>query len=158
MIRFALRCENGHAFESWFQSGPAFDAQAAAGLIACPICPSSVVTKAIMAPAVTRNARDMAPVANPAPAEPSGAEKATDVALLGEADVDRRAMIVELRRRILEHSADLGGNFAEEALKIHQGLSTDRPIHGQASMEEARLLLEEGVNIMPIPNLPGELN
>jgi hypothetical protein len=159
MIKYALQCEDGHTFESWFQSGPAFDAQASSGLIGCPVCQSSAVTKAIMAPALTRGGREMAPVVTGAPVESSVVNKGTtDVALLGPADAERRAMIVELRRRILEHSSDLGAKFAEEALKIHHGLVADRPIHGQATLEEARLLLEEGVNVMPIPNLPGELN
>ncbi|MGO9674714.1 MAG: DUF1178 family protein [Methylocella sp.] len=157
MIKYALHCANGHAFESWFQSGPVFDAQAASGLVSCPVCQSSAVVKAIMAPAVARSDRDGAPVICDAPAPPD-ATKGQNVALLSAADAERRATIVELRRRILEHSVDLGAKFAEEALKIHQGIVPDRPIHGQASFEEARALIEEGVDIMPIPRLPGEFN
>jgi len=157
MIKYALHCANGHAFESWFQSGPVFDAQAASGLVSCPVCQSSAVAKAIMAPAVARGDRGAAPIIRDAPAQPDAAE-GSNLALLSAADAERRAAIVELRRRILEHSADLGAKFAEEALKIHQGLVPDRPIHGQASVEEARVLIEEGVNIMPIPRLPGEFN
>ncbi len=157
MIKYALHCANGHAFESWFQSGPIFDAQAASGLVSCPVCQSSAVAKAIMAPAVARSDRGAAPIVRDAPAQPEAAE-GSNLALLSAADAERRAAIVELRRRILEHSADLGPKFAEEALKIHQGLVPDRPIHGQATVEEARILAEEGVNIMPIPRLPGEFN
>jgi hypothetical protein len=157
MIKYALHCANGHAFESWFQSGLAFDAQAASRLVGCPVCQSSDVAKAIMAPSVARSDRGAAPAVCDAPVQPDAAG-GSNVALLGPADAEKRTMIVELRRRILEHSADLGANFAEEALKIHQGLVPDRPIHGQASVEEARLLVEEGVNIMPIPRLPGEFN
>ncbi len=155
MIKFALRCANGHDFESWFQSGAAFDAQSSSGLVACPICQTTSVAKAIMAPSLARRDRGAgAPVAEtPAEAEPSA-----PVALVSAADAKTRAMIVELRKRILEQSDDLGANFAEEALKIHHGLVPDRPIHGQASAEEARTLVEEGVNIMPIPGLPGDLN
>lgn len=157
MIRYALQCANGHAFESWFQSGPAFDAQAAARLVSCPVCQSPDVVKSIMAPAVARSDRLAAPAVQGAPVQAEAASGA-NVALLSAADAERRAMVAELRRRILEHSTDLGSKFADEALKIHQGLVPDRPIHGQASVEEARLLVEEGVNIMPIPPLPGEFN
>ena len=157
MIKYALHCANGHAFESWFQSGLAFDALAASSLVGCPVCQSSDVAKAIMAPAVARSERGDAPGLCEAPVPPDAAS-GSNVALLGAADSEKRAMIVELRRRILEHSVDLGANFAEEALKIHHGLVPDRPIHGQASVEEARQLVEEGVNIMPIPRLPGEFN
>lgn len=154
MIRYTLRCENGHAFESWFQSGAAFDAQAASSLIVCPVCQSSAIAKDIMAPALARGGKQARN--EPAPIAPDS-DKGQDLALLGDA-AGRRSMIVELRRRILERSADLGPKFAEEALKIHHGLVPDRPIHGQASAEEARMLVEEGVDIMPIPRLPGELN
>ncbi len=154
MIRYALRCANGHGFESWFQSSVAFDAQAASALILCPVCQSSDVAKAIMAPALAHGATA---AIDDAPALPHAPESA-NVALLSPADAERRTMIVELRRRILEHSADLGRNFPEEALKIHHGLVPDRPIHGEASVEDARLLIEEGVSIMPIPRLPGEFN
>jgi hypothetical protein len=152
MIRFALACANGHGFESWFQSGAAFDSQVAAGLVACPVCGSSAVAKGIMAPALARGDREPR-VAN-APVETAG----PSTAVLDPADARRRAMIVELRRRILEHSDDLGPQFAEEALRIHQGLAPDRAIHGEASLDDARLLMEEGVNILPIPRLPGEFN
>lgn len=158
MIKFALRCANGHGFESWFQSGAAFEAQTAAGLVACPACQTAAVEKAIMAPALARGPT-AAPAAPPeAPAAPPGPAPAGPLALLSAADGERRALIVELRRRILEQSTDLGGKFADEALKIHQGLAPDRAIHGEASFADATRLMEEGVFIMPIPRLPGELN
>jgi hypothetical protein len=151
MIKFALACANGHRFESWFQSGQTFDAQTAAGLVACPVCESRRVAKAIMAPALSRRDRGEAPVTG-------RPDAAAAVALLEPADDERRTRVAELRSRILENSADLGAGFAEEALKIHQGLAPDRAIHGRASLEDARLLMEEGVAILPIPRLPGEFN
>jgi hypothetical protein len=157
MIKFSLRCSNKHDFESWFQNGAVFDAQTSSGLVLCPICQTSSVAKAIMAPAVARRGRG-----EPAPAcedsrSPSAVSPAP-VALLSTADDEVRALIAEIRKRILEQSDDLGANFAEEALKIHHGLLPDRPIHGQASFEEAHALIEEGVQIMPIPRAPGDLN
>ncbi len=152
MIKFALRCGNGHNFESWFQSGDIFEAQAASGLVSCPICGSVTVVKDIMAPSLARRVRSDAPRETAPPPAPEPAVPQIC------ADAKTRAMIVELRNRILENSDDLGPDFPEEALKIHHGVAPDRPIHGQASAEEARALLEEGVKIMPIPGLPGDLN
>lgn len=158
MIRFALRCAGGHQFESWFQNGSAFDSQAAAGLVSCPVCQSSAVSKAIMAPSLARRDREeVCAVGQQAPAEASP-EASAPVPMFNAADGEVRKMVVELRKRILETSDDLGPKFAEEALKIHHGLVPDRPIHGQASFEEARTLIEEGVKIMPLPRLPGEMN
>lgn len=158
MIKFALRCAEGHQFESWFQSGPAFDTQVSSGLVSCPICQSSSVSKAIMAPSLARGDREEASVvARQAPVAPSS-EGSAPVPMFNAVDSEVRRMVVELRNRILETSDDLGAKFAEEALKIHHGLVPDRPIHGQASLEEARTLIEEGVQIMPLPRLPGDLN
>jgi hypothetical protein len=152
MIKFALACASGHEFESWFQNGAAFDLQAEAGLIACPICQTAQVTKAIMAPAIACGGRG-----EPAPAPQPTAESA-EVALLDSRDKELRAMIVEVRKRILTEADDVGPRFPEEARKIHQGIVPERPIHGQASFDEARALIDEGVGIMPIPPLPRERN
>ncbi len=157
MIKFSLRCSNRHEFESWFQNGAVFEAQASSGLIACPICQCAKVSKAIMAPAIARRDRDE-PAPECAASPPPHPEAAAPVALLSTADEKVRARIAELRQRILEHSDDLGADFAAEALKIHQGVVPDRPIHGRASLEEAHALIEEGVQIMPIPRAPGDLN
>jgi hypothetical protein len=157
MIKFSLRCSNKHEFESWFQNGAVFEAQTSSGLVLCPICQTSSVAKAIMAPAVARRGRGGPAPACEAPAA-SPADPPAPVALLSTADEEVRALIAELRKRILEQSDDLGANFAEEALKIHHGLVPDRLIHGQATFEEAHALVEEGVQIMPIPRAPGDLN
>jgi hypothetical protein len=152
MIRFALRCARGHEFETWFQSGAVFDAQAKAGLIACPLCRATEVSKAIMAPAVASRAR----------IEPSEfAQKTksqTAVALLGRRDLEMRAMINAFRKRVFEVAEDVGTGFAEEARKIHDGLVPERAIHGQAKYEEARALLEEGVAILPLPPALDDFN
>lgn len=154
MIKFALICSGGHEFESWFQNGAAFDMQAQAGLILCPVCRAPQVTKAIMSPAIANRGRDDAP---PAPAAPQG-EPSANVALLSPRDQELRAMIEDLRKRIFEQTDDVGARFSDEARKIHQGVVPERPIHGLASFEEASALLEEGVGILPIPPLPGDYN
>lgn len=154
MIKFALVCGAGHDFESWFQNGAAFDAQAEAGLILCPACRTTKVTKAIMAPAIASHGRE-----DSAPAKsPPRAEGAAHVALLDDRDRELRAMIEDIRNRIFEQTDDVGARFTEEARKIHDGLAPERPIHGLASFEDARALLDDGVGILPIPPLPGDYN
>lgn len=154
MIKFALACHNAHQFESWFQNGAAFDLQAEAGLVACPVCGARKVTKAIMAPAITGRQRDEPA---PPPRSPRG-EAPTKVALLDEKDRELRAAIAAVRSQIFAESDDVGDRFPEEARKIHDGLVEERPIHGLASFEDARALIDEGIGVMPIPALPDEQN
>jgi hypothetical protein len=152
MIKFALRCARGHEFHSWFQSSGAFEAQVKSGLVLCPLCQATEVTKAIMAPAVAGRGE-----AEPAQS-PARAQSQTKVALLDRRDRKSRAMIDAFRRRIFEEADDVGSRFAEEARKIHCGLVPERAIHGQASIGDARALIEEGVPILPVPPSPDEFN
>ena len=150
MIKFALLCARGHEFESWFRSGEAFDTQVKSGLVLCPLCQVTEVTKAIMAPAIA--SRGEAERAKP----PAQAQSQTKVALLDRHDLKSRAMINAFRKRLFEQSDDVGTRFAEEAHKIHEGLVPERPIHGQASLGDARALIEEGVPVLPVPPSPDE--
>lgn len=153
MIRYALACDNGHAFESWFRSGADFDAQQLRGLVACPSCGSAKVAKQIMAPSVARSDKvDAVPVA----AEPAPAD--TPVALISEREQQMRAMIRALREQVVANSENVGKNFAEEARKIHYGESEQRSIYGEASSDAVKSLLEEGVEFHPLPSLPDERN
>ena len=154
MIRYALVCDEAHEFESWFASAGAYDEQARRGFVTCPYCNSARVSKQIMAPNVARRDRDEAPAPTPAPA----AQPAQDVVLVDEKMAEVRAMVRALREKIMEATTDVGAAFPEEARKIHDGESEARPIRGQASFEEARALIEEGVEIMPIPPSPDERN
>ncbi len=159
MIKFTLACENEHRFESWFQNGAAFDIQVEAGLVACPACGAHKVAKAIMAPAITGRRRPESQP--PAPRHTIEAETAAapkQVALLDAKDQELRAMIAGIRTRIFAEADDVGSSFPDEARKIHDGLARERPIHGQASVEDARALIEEGIGILPIPVLPDEHN
>lgn len=159
MIKFALICENGHQFDSWFQSGAAYDVQAETGLILCPVCQASLVTKAIMAPAIaSKRGGEPAPAKVPPQADTLAPEGSAKVALFDERDRELRAMIEGIRQRIFDSADDVGASFPEEARKIHDGLIPERPIHGQASFDEARALIEEGIGILPIPLLPDEHN
>lgn len=145
MIRYALACPQGHAFESWFRSSGDFDAQEKGRLISCPVCGAADVTKQIMAPQVART--DLAPEAS-APA----------MALMDEPAQQMRAMIAELHRQLATSSEDVGTKFAEEARKIHYGETDERAIHGHATGEEAQALAEEGISFLPVPSLPDERN
>jgi len=153
MILYALICENAHAFESWFPDSAGFEKQAKRGLVSCPHCGSTRVERAVMAPNVARtdrerSARAASPpaVASPAPAAPA--------ALLGEKEAALRRMLAELHRHVAENAEHVGPRFAEEALKIHNGETDARAIYGEASLEDARMLHDEGVDFMPLPRLP----
>ncbi|QCK84827.1 DUF1178 family protein [Phreatobacter aquaticus] len=155
MIKYALACDKAHEFESWFPSSDSFDAQQTRGLVACPVCGSTKVAKVIMAPQVARRDRRPEPISNapvPAPQAPQ------PVAIVSEAEQELRAKIREFRDQLLAKSESVGDRFAEEARKIHYGETEHRTIHGQATPEEARELIEEGVEFHPIPVLPDERN
>lgn len=138
MIQFSLKCADGHEFDSWFQSGDAYDKLALAGMVSCAVCGGGQVEKAIMAPRVQ--------VARTQNAQPSGA-------LSTPASAHERAL-AELRRRVEENSDYVGLNFAAEARAMHDGTAPERAIYGEARLDEARALLEDGVPVAPLPLLP----
>lgn len=146
MIQYALKCSEGHSFDSWFQSASAFDKLAAAGMVTCAICGSAKVEKAIMTPRVrpARNAKVQTQVAPPETKEISVEPTAADV----------EKVLTELRRKVEENSDYVGKNFAKEARKMHLGESPDRPIYGEAKPEEAKALIEDGVPVAPLPFVP----
>src|ERR1700738_4567769 len=152
MIKFALLCARGHEFQSWFQSSEAFDTQVKSGLVLCPLCQVAEVTKAIMAPAIA--SRGEAARAKP----PAQAQSQTKVALLDRHDLKSRAVIDAFRRRIFAEADDVGSRVVQGARKIHSGLVPGRAIHGQASIGDARALIEEGVPVLPVPSSPDEYN
>ena len=154
MIRYALVCDEAHEFESWFPSVAGYEEQARRGFVTCPYCNSARVTKAIMAPSVARRDRDETPAAAAAPTAPP----AQEMALVDSKMAEVRAMVRALREKIMEATTDVGAAFPEEARRIHDGEAEARPIRGQASFEEAQALIEDGVEIMPIPPSPDERN
>ncbi len=151
MIKFTLRCEGGHAFESWFRDGAAYDALAQHNGLSCPECGSAAVSKAIMAPSILQG-RAVQPRPEPAAPAPQ------PVAMMAPEERNLRDMVRALHRRIAETSENVGSAFPEEARRIHEGEAPQRSIHGQASGEEVKALLEDGVPLMPIPPLPDERN
>ncbi|GAB4285854.1 MAG: DUF1178 family protein [Roseovarius sp.] len=146
MIRFSLRCDREHSFDSWFQSAAAYDKLASAGMVACAVWGSTVVQKALMAPSV-RPSRDRAAGAA-APAASAGAAPQRPLSTPASA---AEQMLAELRRFIESRSEYVGADFAREARDIHEGLAPHRLIHGEARLDEARRLIEDGVPVAPLP-------
>ncbi|MGD9501729.1 MAG: DUF1178 family protein [Methyloceanibacter sp.] len=140
MIRFALLCDHGHEFDGWFASGEAYEDQARTHAVMCPCCGSHVVRKAPMAPAVRK--RRTEPSLDRGPAE----RKKTYALLKG------------LRAHIEANAENVGPAFPEEARKMHYGEAETRGIYGEASLEEARSLQEEGIPALPLPPLPEDHN
>ena len=160
MIHYNLRCADGHAFESWFQSSSAYETQEKRKLVNCPVCGSSEVERAIMAPRIVgKRGRDNA-AAESLPAPAPGTELATPspTPLLMAQERELRAKIKELRDHIVSSADNVGERFPNEARKMHYGDVEHRPIYGEASPDEARALIEEGVEVMPLPTLPDDRN
>jgi hypothetical protein len=132
MIRYSLICDAGHNFESWFRDSASFDKQAAEGRIACPFCESTKVTRDVMAPNVAKQRDDSAR--------------------------DLRMKLRELHETVVANTEDVGDRFPEEARAMEDGEAARRAIRGRATFEEAKALLEEGIEILPLPGLPGDGN
>ena len=158
MIRYSLRCERGHAFESWFQSSAAYESQEKRKLVSCPACGSVKVERAIMAPQIVSKKGREASV--PATAEAPAAEATSQgsTPLLMAQELELRAKIKELRDHIVKNADNVGERFPNEARKMHYGDIEHRPIYGEASPEEARSLIDEGVEVSPLPVLPDDRN
>ena len=160
MIRYALICQQGHQFESWFQDSAAYDKQAKRGLVSCPHCGSAKVEKAIMAPRLASTARkrgkpieapETAPETTPTPAP-------APVAMISPQEQEIRAKLKELRDHLTKNADNVGAKFPEEARKMHYGEIEHRSSVGEASLEDAKELVEEGIELHAIPTLPDEKN
>jgi len=136
MILFQLKCEHDHEFEAWFKDGATYDAQAASGDLSCPVCATSNVAKALMAPRLrTSRQKEVA------------AEKQRQVAV-AEAT---KAAITEIRKQVETNCENVGNKFAEEARKIHYGEAKKRGIYGEASVKETVELVDEGIDVHALP-------
>ena len=146
MIRYTLKCEKNHHFDSWFPSAEGFERLRSAGLATCALCGSPEVEKALMSPQVlTGRARGTSPQAPTAASEP-----ARPVALSAP-DTPLAKAIARLRAEVEASSDYVGQDFAREARAMHLGDVPERPIHGEASLEEARALVQDGVPVLPLP-------
>ncbi|MCP5036526.1 MAG: DUF1178 family protein [Rhodobacteraceae bacterium] len=139
MIRYALKCKSGHGFESWFQNADAFDGLMSKGFVSCPECGSGEVEKAIMAPRIRPASR---------------AAKKPEKPDLGTPQNQQAAEMARLRKKIEAESEYVGMQFASEARAIHDGDAPERAIYGEAKPEEALKLVEEGVQVAPLPFIP----
>jgi hypothetical protein len=175
MIRYSLQCERGHAFESWFQDSASFDKQAKRGLVSCPICDSVKVEKSIMAPQIPRKgrtaeqrageekvlratARSKKAVAAEATPLPVTTAPASEPMLMAQQEKELLSKLKELRDHIKANADNVGEQFPEQARKMHYGEIEHRPIYGDASPTEAKALIEEGVEVLPMPVLPEDRN
>lgn len=146
MIVFDLKCSDGHVFEAWFGSSDAYEDQRDRGLVACPMCGSAEVTKAVMAPNVTAKGNQRSDAAAPQQAPSPAAMKAVIAAL------------AEAQSKMLETSQWVGTAFADKARAMHLGESPTAQIHGQTTPDEAKALIDEGVPVAPLllPVVPPE--
>ena len=153
MIKYALICDQHHTFEGWFSNSGDFDAQKKRKLVSCPICNSLKVEKTLMAPQVsTTKARDKN--LTPTPDHSLTATNSPTSAQYQQAIAEIRKM----RDHVQANSENVGNKFPEEARKIHYGEADKRGIYGQASPNDVKELVEEGVEIMPFPELPEDKN
>lgn len=141
MIQYSLHCENDHKFEAWFKSASAYDEQASKGVVTCPICGSGKVNKALMAPAVARKDSQKVRLSAGHPEQAELHQK-----------------LRALREKIVAETEYVGDRFANEARRIHDNEAEPRAIHGEATADEISGLVEDGIDFMPLPNLPEEHN
>jgi len=141
LIRFSLICDHDHEFEAWFRSNDDFDRQKKRGFVDCPTCGSNKVEKALMAPAVS-----------------TGRKKEKIALAMNEMQKKAMAEMKALSEKIRENADYVGDKFAEEARKIHFGEADARGIYGEATLEEAKSLAEDGVGFIPIPVFPEDRN
>ena len=151
MIRYQLQCAKSHPFEGWFRNSRDFDRQARRGLVACPTCGDARVTKALMTPSIATGVKK----------RPRKAPERATAQHARERQSAQREL-TEIMRRIradvVEKAEHVGDRFAEEARKIHYDEAPSRGIYGEATMAQARDLIEEGIDVMPLPALPEDQN
>ncbi|HWU26624.1 MAG TPA: DUF1178 family protein [Rhizomicrobium sp.] len=143
MIVYSLRCSKGHVFEGWFKDSSAFDAQASGGKLVCPVCNTRKIEKAPMAPALPSAV---------------GERKSVEQKAMPEELRKMRQFVTGLRKYVQDNAEYVGERFPEEARKIHHGETEERHIYGEASPAEARELIEEGIDVAPLPPDLGEAN
>jgi hypothetical protein len=146
-----LQCRHGHAFEGWFASHGDYESQQARGLLTCPVCNDAEVSKKLSARLnLGRSPEPAAPVADASKAQPTPTA-APAVPAMPALPQELQAAMMKMVRHVIANSEDVGTQFAEEARKIHYGESESRNIRGQASREETEALLDEGIDILPLP-------
>ncbi|WP_374635860.1 DUF1178 family protein [Paracoccus sp. (in: a-proteobacteria)] len=143
MIHYSLRCDQGHDFDGWFRSSDGFESLRAAGQVGCTICGSVRVEKALMAPRVAHGGGQVG--------DQGGDQGRRDAPDLHSPRDEREAALDKLRRHVEENSDYVGMSFAAEARAMHEGAAPERAIHGEAKLEDARKLIEDGIPVAPLP-------
>ena len=149
MILYQLQCEKEHRFEAWFRDSQAYDKQSKRKLLACPKCGSAKITKTLMAPRIGKSGGDNQPKS--ATHAPTG----SSFKLSPEA-VELKRKLKEIQSHISKECDYVGRNFAEEARKIHYGEVTPHGIYGEATSEDAKELVDEGIEFSSVPWVPEE--
>jgi hypothetical protein len=146
MINYTLKCDAGHSFDSWFQSATAFETLAKARQLSCVQCGSTNVSKAIMAPRIAKGTQGGG--------ADQSAQDAPTAPVLREPTSEVQQALADLRRKV-EKSADyVGDRFTSEARAMHLGEKPERSIYGEARLDQARALIEDGIPLMPLPFRP----
>jgi len=141
-----LQCAHQHRFEGWFGSEDDFQSQLSRGLVECPMCGSTHISKMLSAPRLNLGAAQAAVVDVPTQAEPSRVP-----ATAAPTDPGMQAAWMKMVRHVIANTEDVGSQFAEEARKIHYGERKERNIRGEATAEETEALLDEGIDVLPLP-------
>jgi hypothetical protein len=163
MIRYSLNCAKGHGFEGWFRSSDSFAGEVKRKRVGCPVCGSTKVSKALMAPNVSPRTkkRAAAPTAVTQPM-PEGAvvnaDSSRKMAVPAEGAAEIMAALRKIRQEIVAKADYVGPKFAEEARKIHFDEAPARGIYGEATIDEVKALHEDGVSCLPLPVLPEDAN
>jgi hypothetical protein len=152
LIRYALVCEAGHGFESWFRSSADYDGQRKRDLVSCPVCGSTSVEKQIMRPSVARTDKGGRRAERAAP------QDKTPVAMMSPVEQELRNKLKELRDHVTKNADYVGDKFPELARQMHYDEIDKRSIYGEAEPDEVRELVEEGVEVQPLPLLPEDRN
>lgn len=155
---FDLLCEHGHVFEGWFASADAYETQKAQGLLSCPVCNSSQVSRKVSAARLNVGHLKRERLQEPAPVAPAAQGGATGAVMPAPASPEGlelarvQAEIIRHVRKVLRETENVGSTFAEESRRIHYGEAAERPIRGTATPEERQELAEEGIAVLPIPD------
>lgn len=153
MIRYTLKCRNGHDFESWFKSASAYDALFGAGQVSCPHCGDTKVEKALMAPPVSTS-RSSSTVDDTVTSKAETTQNDAGTNALSAPRDEIETAIAAMKAHVEENSEYVGLKFSQQARAMHDGEIPPRPIYGEAKLDEAKSLIEEGVPVLPLPFTP----
>lgn len=149
---FDLQCGNGHVFEGWFSPSNSFEAQASQGLLTCPVCSDDMIKRKLSAPRLNLGKGVDANTDMSERSEPAGNQAKPDAAGGSAQLAEIQGNLLRHMRKLVKNSEDVGGRFAQEAMKIHHGEAEDRVIRGTATADERRELLDEGIAVLPVPD------